>query len=157
MAGLLGEYECRLDRKGRFALPAGLKKQIPEEAQGQFVINRGIERCLVLYPANEWNKITAEIEKLNEYDRDNRRFMRYFFRGATALTLDNSDRLLIPQQLQKHAGIERDLILFAYTNKVELWDQATYEQLMEDEPEVFALLAERIMGSLNTDERNTGE
>ena len=80
--------------------------------------------------------------------------------STTAITGDLcaiSDRLLIPQQLQKHAGIERDLILFAYTNKVELWDQATYEQLMEDEPEDFALLAERIMGSLNTDERNTGE
>ena len=157
MTGLLGEYECRLDRKNRFALPAGLKKQLPEQAQNQFVINRGFERCLVLYPHNEWEKITTEIQKLNDYDRDNRRFMRYFFRGATVLTLDGSDRLLIPQQLQKHAGIDRDLVLFAYTNKIELWDHATYEQLMEEEPEDFAALAERIMGSLNTSENRNSQ
>lgn len=147
MAGFLGEHECKLDSKSRFILPAGLKKQVPEEAEGQFVINRGFERCLVLYPKNEWEKIAAEIEKLNDYDKEKRQFKRYFFRGATPLTLDSSDRLLIPKQLQKHANINRDLILFAYSNKIEVWDNETYEQMIEEEPEDFAALAEKLMGS----------
>lgn len=157
MAGFLGEFTCRLDRKSRFILPAGLKKQIPEEANEQFVINRGFEQCLVLYPKIEWDKISAAIEKLNDYDRETRRFMRYFFRGATPLELDQSDRLLVPKQLQQHAGIQRDLTLFAYANKIELWDQATYQQMMEEEPGDFAALAERIMGSTNHNEQKTGQ
>ena len=152
MTNFLGEYNCKLDGKNRFILPAGLKKQIPTEAKGQFVINRGIEKCLVLYPRNEWDKITEEINKLNPYKKENRRFMRYFFRGATELQLDGSDRLLLPQQLQDYADIEKEIVLFAHTNKIEIWAKAEYEDLMTEEPEDFAELAEKVMG--NATERN---
>ncbi len=153
MAGFLGEFECKLDNKSRFILPSGLKKQMPEEANGHFVINRGFERCLALYPKNEWEKISKEVENLNDYDKEKRVFMRYFFRGATPLVLDASDRLRIPQQLQKHAGIQQDLILFAYSNKIEVWDRTTYEQMMDEEPEDFAELAEKILGSTASTEK----
>ncbi len=154
MPGFLGEYECKLDAKSRFILPSGLKKQVPEEAGNQFVINRGFERCLILYPKNEWEKIAREVENLNDYDKEKRRFMRYFFRGATPLALDASDRLRIPQQLQKHAHIEQELMLFAYSNKIEIWDRATYEQMMDEEPEDFAQLAEKILGSASEEAKS---
>jgi MraZ protein len=61
MTGFLGEYDCKLDPKGRIILPAGLKRQVPAEAEDTFVVNRGFEKCLVLYPKNEWEKISLEI------------------------------------------------------------------------------------------------
>lgn len=145
MTNLVGEYECRIDDKGRIILPAGLKKQIPAEAQERFVINRGFESCLALYPMNEWKKISDEVNRLNLYNRKNRNFVRYFYRGASELVLDGSNRLLMPKTLLLYAGIRRDVILFAFSNRIEVWAKDKYESLMTDEPEDFALLAEEVM------------
>jgi len=146
ITNLIGEFECRLDDKSRVILPAGLKKQISPEAQDRFVINRGFENCLVLYPMNEWKGISEEINRLNLYNRKNRDFARYFYRGATELTLDNASRLLLPKSLLSYAGIVRDVVLFAFSNRIEVWARDRYEKLMTDEPEDFALLAEEVMG-----------
>ena len=62
VAGFIGEYDCKLDAKGRFLFPAGLRKQVDTMAQERFVMNRGFEGCLVLYPMNEWEKETAKFE-----------------------------------------------------------------------------------------------
>jgi len=142
---LIGEFECRIDEKGRLILPAGLKKQISPEAQDHFVINRGFENCLALYPMNEWKVISEEVNRLNLYNRKNRNFARYFYRGATELTLDSSNRLLFPKSLLVYAGIQKDVILFAFSNRIEVWAKDKYEKLMTDEPDDFAQLAEEVM------------
>ncbi len=146
VTNLIGEFECRLDDKSRVILPSGLKKQISPEAQDRFVINRGFENCLVLYPMNEWKGISEEINRLNLYNRKNRDFARYFYRGATELTLDNASRLLLPKSLLSYAGIVRDVVLFAFSNRIEVWSRDRYEKLMTDEPADFSLLAEEVMG-----------
>ncbi len=147
MTQFLGEYDCKLDNKGRILLPSGLKRQIPPEAEDRFVINRGFEQCLSLYPFNEWKQITAEIDKLNLYVKKNRAFVRYFYRGATELSLDSNNRLLLPKKLLAYAGIKKTAVLFAYANRVEIWDKEKYENLLTDEPEDFAQLAEEVMGN----------
>ncbi|HTX88787.1 MAG TPA: division/cell wall cluster transcriptional repressor MraZ [Bacteroidales bacterium] len=146
MTNLIGEFECTLDSKGRIILPAALKRQMPREAQDKFAITRGFESCLILYPMNEWQVISAEVNRLNTYNRKNRNFMRYFYRGATELALDGSNRLLLPKGLLTYAKIEKDIILFAFSNRIEVWAKDAYERLMTDEPEDFAALAEEVMG-----------
>jgi MraZ protein len=147
MTRFLGEYDCKLDGKGRFALPAALRKQVPQEAADRFVINRGLDQCLNLYPKNEWDIITEEINRLNPYEKDNRDFIRFFYRGALELSLDNAGRLLIPKRLQEYAGIDKDIVLFAHTNKIEVWSQEAYDTQLDREPEDFAALAQRVMGN----------
>jgi MraZ protein len=147
MLNLIGEYDCRLDPKGRIMLPSALKKQIPPEAEERFVINRGFEKCLVIYPMNEWKNISEDINRLNLYVKKNRDFVRYFQRGATELKLDGNSRLLLPKTLLDYAGIGKDIILFAYSNRIEVWDMKTYNTLLTDEPEDFAKLAEDVMGN----------
>jgi MraZ protein len=146
MSQFLGEFECKVDPKGRIMLPAGLKKQLSPAAEGRFVINRGFEKCLVLYPLNEWQTISAEVNKLNLYNKKNRDFARYFFRGASELMLDSTNRLLLPKALTEYAAIDKDLILFAYSNRIEVWSKANYDNLLTDEPADFASLAEEVMG-----------
>ena len=146
MSQFLGEYECKLDPKGRLMLPSGLKKQLSPEAQDKFVINRGFEKCLVLYPLNEWKVIREEVNQLNLYAKKNREFARYFFRGASELTLDGTSRLLLPKSLLEYASIEKDLVLFAYSNRIEVWSKSNYDSMLNDEPEDFANLAEEVMG-----------
>jgi MraZ protein len=146
MTNLIGEYEVRIDVKGRIMLPAALKRQISSEAMDKFVINRGFENCIVLYPINEWKHISEEVNRLNLYNKKNREFVRYFYRGATELTLDATNRLLLPKPLLEYAKVGKDLILFAFSNRVEVWAKEVYEKLMKDEPEDFANLAEEVMG-----------
>ena len=110
------------------------------------MINRGFEKCLVLYPLNEWQTISAEVNKLNLYNKKNRDFARYFFRGASELMLDGTNRLLLPKALTEYADIDKDLILFAYSNRIEVWSKANYDNLLTDEPADFASLAEEVMG-----------
>jgi MraZ protein len=146
MTHFLGEFECRLDAKARIALPVALRKQLPVESGERFVVNRGFEQHLTLYPFTEWRRITAELNRLNLYVKKNRDFVRYFHRGATELELDSSGRLLLPRRLLDYAGVREAVILLAYANRIECWDPTLYENLLSDEPADFAGLAEEIMG-----------
>ena len=152
MANFLGEFECKLDSKGRIALPAALRKQLPPEAEGRLVVNRGFEQHLVLYPLPEWRRVTAELDGLNLYVKKHREFVRYFHRGATELELDGSGRLLLPRRLLDYAGILDAVILLAYAHRIECWDPTLYDQLLSNEPADFAGLAEEIMGPANRPE-----
>ncbi len=104
MGALIGEYECKLDEKGRLMLPAGLKKQLPPKEQKKFVVNRGFEKQLNLYPHKEWEKITAQINELNLFVKQNREFVRKFNNGATEVEVDGSGRVLLPKALMQYAG-----------------------------------------------------
>jgi len=146
---LIGEFECRLDTKSRVILPSALKKQISPDAHDRFVINRGFEGCLVLYPQNVWDETTAKMNQLNLFIKDNRQFVRAFHNGATALALDNQNRLLLPKPLLDYAGIDKDVILFAYADRIEVWNKTTYMALVANEPADFAQLAEKVMGKSN--------
>ena len=149
VTNLIGEYECRLDDKSRIILPAALKKQISQDAHDKFVINRGFEGCLVLYPQDVWDETTAKMNKLNLFVKDHRQFVRAFNNGATPLALDSQNRLLLPKQLLDFASIEKEIILFAYSDRIEVWNKKTYLELVSKEPEDFASLAEKVMGNPN--------
>ncbi len=127
-------------------VPSGLRKQLDPSAKESFVLNRGFEQCLVLYPKNDWERISAEVNQLNQYVKKNRDFIRYFYRGATELSLDGNGRLLLPKRLQEYATIEKEVVLFAYSDRIEVWNKSLYDGLLTDEPEDFANLAEEVMG-----------
>ncbi len=148
MSHFLGEFDCKVDTKGRLMIPAGLKKQLPEESLS-LVINRGFEQNLVLYTRNEWESIMSELSRLNAYEKRSRDFVRYFTRGATELSLDSSNRILLPKSLMTYAGIDTEVILLCQLNKIELWDKTTYDAQIDNEPENFAKLAEEVMGNRN--------
>lgn len=146
MIGFLGEYEATIDSKGRFLLPAGFKKQLPEQGGELFVINRGFEKCLTLYPMSSWEPIFSEISKLNDFDPKVREFRRYFLNGATTLELDTAGRLLLPPNLRAHAGLEKDIVLASAVNKIEIWDKSKYQQFFESfSPDSFSDLAQQVM------------
>jgi MraZ protein len=146
MIGFLGEFEATLDPKGRFLLPAGIKKQLQEGENTQFVINRGFEKCLTLYPTTSWTPIFQKISQLNDFDPKVREFRRYFLNGAIALELDSAGRLLLPRNLMEHAGLEKDIVLVSAVNKMEIWDKVKYQQFFDTySPEAFSSLAASVM------------
>jgi MraZ protein len=147
MSQFLGEFDCKLDVKGRMMVPTGLKKQLPEADKEGLVINRGFEKHLVIYTRKEWDKIVDDLSKLNSYEKKTREFIRYFTRGASELSLDSAGRVLLPKALLEYAGIKADVVLACQFNKIEVWAEDAYNVQMDNEPENFANLAEEVMGS----------
>ena len=147
MSYLTGEFECKLDNKGRITIPAGLKKKLPEAESEGLVINRGFEKYLVMYTKQQWDKKLDELNKLNEYESKNIAFVRYFTRGAMELTLDAASRVNLPQNLLDYAGLKSDVVINCQLNKIEVWDKAAYQAMIEKELESdFAKMAEEVMG-----------
>jgi MraZ protein len=147
MSYLIGEFECKLDTKGRMMIPSGLKKQLPEAESEGLVINRGFKKYLVIYTKQEWNKKLDELNKLNQYETKSIEFIRYFTRGATELIPDSTGRVNLPQLLLDYAGIKNDAVLTCQLNKIEVWDKDTHKAMIGDEPADFASLAEEVMGT----------
>jgi len=146
MLNLTGEYECRLDPKSRIMLPAALKRQIPPESEDRYIITRGLERCLVIYPINEWRIISERLNTLNIYNSKDREFRRLYQR-VVELKLDGNNRLLLPKTLLDYAGIDKDVVLLAYSNMIEVWNKSSYDTLVDIEPEQLARLAEEVLGN----------
>lgn len=147
MIQLQGEYDCKVDAKGRFRLPTQLVRQLGEAKEQSLHINRGMEKCLTLYPNEVWQKVIAQVNSLNLYNSQNRKFARYFYRGATELTIDRSGRLLIPKGLAAYADIENEVVLFAFHNRIEIWSKSNYEAMLdEQDDDEFINLADSVMG-----------
>jgi MraZ protein len=148
MLNLLGEYDLRLDAKGRLSLPAGLRKQLDGELQRGFVLNRDVFKpCLVLYPMVQWERTQSMMQRLNRFVERNADFIRRFMNGATQVELDASDRLLLPKALMDHARIGKDIKVMGMMDRVEIWSKEEYARMMREDVDLTAL-AEDVMGSL---------
>ena len=148
MAGFLGEYEATIDAKGRFLLPGGLKKQMPEGAS-TIVISRGFEKCLLLYPLKAWEAIEEKIKKLNDFNPKVNQFRTLFIGGASYVDLDTVGRILLPPSLKDYAGLGKDITLASDIDKIKIWDSGKYKKLFEEiSTDAFANLASEVMGNV---------
>lgn len=152
MIGLVGEYEVKLDTKGRFLFPAGLRKQLSPTAQENFMLNKGFEECLTLYPLNEWEKLSGQLSKMNLFKPKNRMFYRLFHQGAKQITLDGAGRILIPTSHIERVGLSKEAMLIAYNDRIEIWDKAKYFSMISENITDFADLADEVMGEVSNDE-----
>ena len=147
---LTGEYDLKIDAKGRIKMPTNLLKQLTvstgTDGNYSFVVNRGYENHLILYPQDVWEKKTKELNRLNINIKKNRQALRYMYRGATQINADNSDRVLLPKNLISYAGIKKEVVLFAYLDQIEIWAKDAYQDMIDQEPEDFSALAEEVFG-----------
>lgn len=149
MTSLIGEFDCKVDAKGRFMFPVNLRKQLEEVFEKGFVINRNLhQKCLVLYPINEWNKLNKKLGKLNRLIKANDVFVRKFTGGATAADADNTGRVLLPKSLVDYADIKTDIKVLGSNNVIEIWDKKLYDHFLEQDVDIEKL-AEDVLGSLN--------
>lgn len=149
MLNLLGEYGCKVDAKGRLMFPSKLRKQLEEVLHQGMVLNRDIfEKCLVLYPKPEWEKVNTEMSRLSRYNRKHQLFQRKFMKGATLIELDGTGRLNIPSALLSYAGIDpsknNEIIITGMLEKIEIWNKDAYEAQVLEEDDDFGDLAEEI-------------
>jgi MraZ protein len=148
----IGTYECKVDAKGRFMMPAALKKQLTPVAQDGFVLKRSVfQPCLELYPMSEWNAMMDRMNKLNRFNKKNNDFIRRFTAGVRMIDVDANGRLLIPKDLVQTAGITKDITVSSAINIIEIWDKQKYEQAIDEAAVDFAALAEEVMGDDTTE------
>ena len=143
MAFFTGEYDCKLDAKGRMVLPAKIKNALPEGSGDELVVRRGFEPCLVLYPMLEYKKIFSKIAGLNEFNAEYRNLQRNFFRGNAIVELDSAGRILIPKNMMAFAGLEKESIVVGMGNRVEIWDASKYDDYLIKDQKEFSELAEK--------------
>ena len=152
MAHLIGTYPCKADSKGRVKIPTALVKQLGGTRDHSFVIKRAVfQPCLELYSFQEWNVLMEKINSLNRFNKKNNDFIRRFTAGVKVVDLDATDRLQIPRDLARIAGIEKEVVLSAAVNIIEIWDAAQYEKAIDEAAVDFAVLAEEVMGDHGDD------
>ncbi|HET9014199.1 MAG TPA: division/cell wall cluster transcriptional repressor MraZ [Thermomicrobiaceae bacterium] len=119
----LGRYAHSLDTKGRLAVPARFREALGTDV----VITRGIDRCLSLYPMTAWEPLAERVSSLSISDPDARTFRRMVFAEAANAEFDRQGRILIPPDLRRYAGLDRDAVVVGMHTYVEIWSPEAWE------------------------------
>ena len=115
----MGEYNHTIDAKGRLIIPSRFRELLGEE----FVLTRGLDGCLSIYPMDEWVAFEEKLRALPLTNKDARTFSRFFVAGATTCQLDKQGRILVPQPLRQFAGLDKDVVLTGNLNRIEVWSK----------------------------------
>lgn len=123
MALLIGRYEYSLDPKNRLSVPPKFREALDQEKGQKFFLTSGFDRCLYLYLPSEWRKLENKLPDLALPDKEQQRaFLRRFFSEASDVEPDSAGRILIPQYLKEHAGLNARIFVHGAGNKAEIWD-----------------------------------
>ena len=134
----MGEYRHSMDSKGRLIIPSKFREDLGEP----FVLTRGLDNCLFVYPMEEWRILEEKLKSLPMTSKNARAFVRFFFSGATESTLDKSGRVNIPQNLCEHANLEKEVVITGISSRIELWSKENWDQYMEMTADSYEDIAE---------------
>jgi MraZ protein len=150
MAGFKGKYDHTVDDKGRVSLPSKIRKALSPEANDSFVITRGYENSLVLYPLDAWNRYEEQMKTgLNTHREEDRLFIRTIMMWAQEVTLDRQARLMIPKELTEIAGITTQVVIIGALEKIELWSPEYFRAYNERYADTtYEAVAARVMGGV---------
>lgn len=138
----MGEYHHSIDDKGRLTLPAKIREQLGNE----FIVTRGLDNCLFVYPQEEWNQVIAKYKELPN-TKDARNFMRFFLSGATVTSFDKQGRINIPTPLSKYATLEKDCVIIGVNERLEIWSQTAWDNFIDTNEENFSDIADKLFSA----------
>jgi len=121
-----GEYQHTLDAKGRLFIPAKLREQLGDS----FVVTKGLDGCLFLYPQKAWDELEQKIRQLPM--SKSRGLQRFFLSSAADVTVDRQGRIVIPTTLRSYANLERDVVVIGVGERAELWDARRWNAYTDD-------------------------
>lgn len=137
----MGEYQHTIDDKGRMIIPAKFREALGDS----FVITRGLDSCLFVYPRSEWSVLEQKLKALPLMKSDARAFTRFFFSGATECELDKQGRVNIPNTLCEHAKLSKDCVVLGVSNRVEIWSKEIWENYFQESEASFNEIAEKLV------------
>ena len=130
----LGTHAPRLDEKGRLILPAKYR----DELAGGIVITKGQERCLYLFPQEEFGRITEALRTAPVTAKAVRDYSRVFFASASDELPDKQGRITVPPALRAYAGLQRDCVVIGANTRLEIWDTQAWETYLGTQEDTFA-------------------
>lgn len=137
----MGEHHHNIDDKGRMIIPARFRDGLGS----RFIVTRGMEKCLFVYPESEWKIIEEKLKSLPFTKKDARAFTRFFFSGAVECELDKQGRANIPGILRTYAGLEKECVVIGVSSRVEIWSKEAWENYFMESEESFSEIAESIV------------
>ena len=136
----IGEYNHTIDSKGRLIVPSKFREALGDE----FVVTKGLDGCLFVYPMEEWQAFTDKLKELPLTKKDARQFSRFFLAGAASCEVDRQGRILIPSVLREFAGLEKDAVLVGVSSRIEIWSRSNWEKISDVDVEDMDNIAEHM-------------
>jgi MraZ protein len=136
-----GRFSYSVDNKGRIALPLKLRKNISASGKANFVVTRGLDPCLYVYPHDEWNKLEQFFRNLNFLDAQHRNVTRILFESGNDSSIDGQSRISIPQELLQFAQIDKEVLILGVLDRIEIWNPAVYEEYQKKFSDTYESVA----------------
>ena len=136
----IGEYKYSIDNKNRLFIPSKFRTGIRK-----FIITRGLENCLFMYPANKWKEISFKFKKLPLAKAEARAFLRVLLSGATECDVDRQGRILVPKNLCTYAKIKQNIVIIGVLDRIEIWDKDVWQTYSGKAVKSFTDLAEKLI------------
>ena len=147
MYSFKGQYEHSIDEKGRISFPAKMRKLLSPAAQDRFVVVRGLEGCLSLYPENEWENVETALNQANNFTRAGHIAKRNFLRYAEDVALDKQNRIAIPAEHSSFAGINSKAVFIGMGQYIEIWSPEKLKEADDNlDADAFEQIFEQVMG-----------
>ena len=140
-----GEYEHRLDKKGRIIIPSKLRDSSKENYVEKFFITRGLDCCLFMFPEEEWKTQESKFKSLSFTKRETRKFNRLFFSGAVEIIPDKQGRIMIPAYLKSYADIKKEIVLIGVSSRIEIRSKEKWEGFYKETKDSFEDVAEKLI------------
>ena len=137
---LVGEFQHTIDNKGRVIMPAKFRDYLGD----RFVITKGLDNCLFVYPQEEWGVVVEKLRQLSFTKADARALSRFFFSGADEVEMDKQGRVLLAPNLREYAGLEREIMVIGVSSRVEIWDREKWLSYSEQASSDYESIAEKI-------------
>ena len=136
----IGEYTHNIDNKKRLAVPSKFRKELGERA----ILTKGLDNCLFIYPEQEWKNLAQKLAQLSVGQANARNFMRLILSGAVEVAFDNLGRILVPDYLKNYAGLKKKIVIAGVLNRLEVWDQETWESSRKEIEKNNEAIAEKL-------------
>lgn len=137
----MGEYNHTVDKKGRLIMPAKFREMLNDK----FIITKGLDHCLFVYPIDEWEFIEQKLRSLPFTQKDARAFVRFFFSGALETEIDKQGRILIPPNLREFAKINKEVVVIGVSTRIEIWSREEWESYRNDAELSYEQIAEKMV------------
>ena len=141
----MGEYHHNIDEKGRLIIPAKFRTGLGDN----FIITRGLEKCLYIYSQKDWEKIVNRLNTLPFTKKDARIFIRSFFSGATECEVDRQGRINITSPLIGHADLTKECVIIGANDRIEIWSKDNWDNFLNANSEKLEDIAENLFLETN--------
>ena len=136
----MGEYHHAIDEKGRLIMPSKFRFDLGET----FVVTRGIDSCLFVYPKETWNKLTSKLNELSFTKKDVRSFQRFFLSAATICEFDKQGRINITSPLAGYADLTKECVVIGVNDRIEIWSKENFDKFLNDNIDNVSDIAEHL-------------